>query len=284
MFKIKRLAPALGVEIEGVDLSKPLVESAMQEILGALDREGVVLMRKQHISIDDFMRFSKGVGPLAIHSLKQYSKPGMPELMVASNIIENDKPIGLADGGQHWHTDGSYLEKPYRATILHAIEVPMKDGVALGDTMFASTGAAYDALEPDMQQRLSELRALNCHGVARNKRGKDLALEAGQREHMLKGVEQPVVRTHPYTGRKCLYAHRGSTARICGYDDAASDELLEMLFEHVIKPEFIYRHNWRVGDILMWDNCSTQHCAIGDYDLPLRRLLYRTVVQGQAAF
>src|SRR3954467_304115 len=159
MLEMRKLTPHIGVELIGLDLAKPLADSLRDQVNDALARNGVALMRGQRLSVDQFMAFSRGIGPLAVHSLKQYSKPGHPELMVNSNIVENGQPIGLADGGQHWHTDGAYLEQPYRTTILYAVEVPVNDeGVALGDTAFASTSAAYDALPPETKERIAGLR------------------------------------------------------------------------------------------------------------------------------
>ena len=284
MLNATNLTPKIGVEIEGADLAGALDDTTMNEILTLLNHNGVAVMRGQKLGIEQFMGFGRRIGPLAVHSLRQFSKPGFPELMVNSNIIEDGKPVGLADGGQHWHTDGAYLEKPYRATILYAVEIPIEHGVALGDTMFASTSAAYDALTPDMKDRLSTRRGVHCHGVARAKKAKSLALDAEQQAVLSNSVEHPAIRTHPYTGRKCLYVNPGSTLRLTDTDEDESDRLLATLFEHVSQPQFIYRHKWRAGDVVMWDNCSTQHCAVGDYQLPLRRLLYRTIVQGDKPF
>jgi taurine dioxygenase len=283
MLKATRLTPHIGVEVSGADLAGTSDEATIKEVLALLDENGVVVMRGQALSVEQFMGFSKRVGPLAVHSLKQFSKPGFPELMVNSNIVENGKPLGLADGGQHWHTDGAYLGEPYRATILYAVEVPVQNGVALGDTMFTSTAAAYDALPADMKERLSIRRGVHCHGVARAKKAKPLALDAEQEAKLAKTVEHPAIRTHPYTGRKCVYVNPGSTLRVTDMPEDESDATLKTLFAHVTRPEFVYRHKWRVGDVVMWDNCSTQHCAVGDYH-PLRRLLYRTIVQGTKPF
>src|SRR4051812_1066917 len=206
LLEIKKLTPHVGVEIVGLDVSKPLPDSVRDELNDALAQNGVALIRGQRLSIEQFMGFSRSIGPLAVHSLKQFSKPGFPELMVNSNIVEDGKPVGLADGGQHWHTDGAYLETPYRTTILYSVQVPVgDDGVALGDTAFASTSAAYDALPEDLKARLGGMRALHCHGVAREKYLH--ALDKSQSEALRKTVEHPVVRTHPVTGRKCLYVN-----------------------------------------------------------------------------
>jgi len=283
MLKSGKLSETLGVEISGVDLSQPLAPAIRDEILNLLDHHGVALIRGQQLSMEQFLAFSRQVGPLATHSLKQYSAPGCPEIMINSNIVENGRPLGLADGGQHWHTDGGYLETSYRATILYAVEVPVRDGISLGDTLFASTSGAYDRLDPDTRSKLDGLRARHCHGVARMKRAETLKLEGSDTVALRKTVEHPAVRTHPYTGRKCIYVNPGSTLGFAGLDPDESDSLLEQLFNHITSPDYLYRHNWRAGDVVMWDNCSTQHRAVGDYH-PLRRLLYRTIVQGDKPF
>lgn len=278
------LTEKIGSEIKGMDLAGETSDEAIAQVVQTLAERGVVVIRNQNLSIEHFMGFSRRVGPLAIHSLNQFAKPGFPELMVNSNIVENGKPLGLADAGRDWHTDGAYTETPYRSTILYSIEVPVENGKALGDTVFASTAAAYDALDPEMKRKLDPLKAVHAHGVARDKRGNAHALEYEQAREMKKGVEHPVVRTHPVTGRKCLYVDEGTTRQICGMDEPESDALINSIVRHVIQEKFIYRHNWRVGDVLMWDNCSTLHQALGDYKLPLRRLIYRTLVKGTKPF
>lgn len=275
------LTPHLGTEIKGLDLSRGVGSDTVAAILRVLDERGVVTLRNQQLTLESFMAFSRALGPLDVHPLRKFSRPGFPELMINSNIIENGQPIGLADAGQHWHTDGAYLERPYRVTLLYGVEIPVNDGVPLGDTCFASTSAAYDALDPALRQRLANLKGINVHGVGRKKySATPLDLGADLSKKIQSGMEHPVVRTHPYTGRKCIYVNSGCTSQIAGMSESESDALLQQLFEHITRAEFVYRHRWQVGDILMWDNCSTQHRAVGDYALPLRRLLYRTLVQG----
>jgi len=280
MLNTHNLTPYLGAEITGPDLSRPIDPAVTQQILHVLDERGVVIIRDQHLSLENFMSFSRALGPLDVHPLRKFSRPGFPELMINSNIVEDGQPIGLADAGQRWHTDGAYLETPYRATVLYGVEVPVKDGRPLGDTMFTSTSAAYDALDPEFRQRLSGMRAVNNHGVARTKLSMSLKLDESLKDRIQKGVEHPVIRTHPHTKRKCLYINQGTTQHICGLPQTESDALLENLCAHLVRSDFIYRHQWRAGDIVMWDNCSTQHNAVGDYELPQRRLLYRTLVKG----
>jgi len=274
-----RLSPKFGVEVKDVNLSDPLEDNVMNKLVTALYEQGVVILRRQNLTIESFMAFSRRIGPLTIHPLKQFSKPGYPELMVNSNIVENGKPLGLADGGQDWHTDGAYIERPHRSTILYAVEVPIQDGIVLGDTMFASTTWAYDSLSENLKRLIDPLTAVHRHGVHRERRGAAVHIR-GLGDPALGGVQHPVVRVHHNTGRKCLYVNEGSTAYIQGLGDTESQDLINTLIRHVVRPEYIYRHKWQAGDVVMWDNCSTQHCAIGDYKPPLRRLLYRTVVRG----
>lgn len=204
MTSVVQLTQHLGVEIQGVDLAKRTRDANISDIVTLLDKHEVVVIRDQTLAVDQFVAFSRLVGPLAIHPLAQYSKPGFPELMVNSNIIENGKPLGLADGGQRWHTDGAYLETPHHSTILYALEVPIKDGIALGDTMFASTTAAYDALGAAMKNELLRLRATNFPNLARERGGQGVFNES-QRKKFAQGAEHPVVRIHSRTAKKCIY-------------------------------------------------------------------------------
>ena len=186
------LTERIGSEIRDLDLGRETPDEDIAYVVQTLAERGVVVIRNQKLTIDQFMGFSRRVGPLAIHSLNQFSKPGFPELMVNSNIVENGKPLGLADAGRDWHTDGAYTETPYRSTILYSVEIPVENGKALGDTVFASTSAAYDALGPELRQKVDSLKAVHAHGVARDKRGNAHALEYEQSREMRKGVEHPV--------------------------------------------------------------------------------------------
>jgi len=221
-----------------------------------------------------------------VHVMRQYNDPQMPEVLVLSNIFENGKPIGMQDAGQYWHTDLSYTAEPSRCSLLYAVEIPFENGVALGDTFFVNTAAAYEALPDDMKARLSGLEATHSY-TARYERmekgGKRVALEEDQKKAVPE-VVHPVVRTHPFTGRKCLYVNEGFTVGIVGMAKEESDELLAYLYRHVTDERFMYRHRWQVGDLLMWDNCSTQHNAIANYGPQQRRHMRRTTVRGTATF
>jgi taurine dioxygenase len=181
-------------------------------------------------------------------------------------------------------------------SALYALEVPVKDGRVLGDTSFASTTAAYEALPDEVKQRLNGLKNIHSYRYYRNKnieaqreeqaRGGRFVQEHILTEDQLKSVpdvETPVVRTHPVTQRKGLFINEAHTSHVAGMSAAESQKLLSELYRHIIKPEFIYTHSWRPGDLLMWDNAAVQHKATFDYDLPLRRLMHRTTVRGTAA-
>jgi len=222
-----------------------------------------------------------------INVRKDCLKPGYPEIFVVSNVLENGRPVGSNDTGQFWHSDLCYLREPSRASLFYALEVPEKDGKAFGDTMFASTTAAFDALPDDVKARIANLRSIQSYAKGyynpnrRNGVRKQLTEE---QKAKTPDVEHPLVRTHPFTGKKCLFVNEGFTASIAGLPQSESAELLEYLVQHTTRPEFVYRHSWRVGDMLIWDNCATQHRAIMDYDLPLRRRMERTTLKGSTPY
>ena len=282
--KTRPLTPKFGVEILGVDLAAPLSEADFSQIEQLFNEHGVVLFRGQNISEDQHIEFSQRFGPLEIHVRKDALMKHRPEIFVVSNVHENGKPIGSVDAGQFWHTDLSYKQVPSRGSLLLAREVPMRDGKVIGDTMFCSTIAAFAGLPSDLQKRLETLSAVHHYEKGYNRdrpSGKRKPLTPEQLAS-LPDVVHPVVRKHPYTGKPCLFVNEGYVTEIVGLPKAESDALLEQLFEHCLKDEFIYRHNWRVGDLLLWDNCSTQHCAVGDYEPGQRRRMDRTTLTGTA--
>ena len=180
----------------------------------------------------------------------------------------------------------SLPDQPSRCSLLYAVEIPFEKGVALGDTLFVNTSAAYEALPDDMKARLARLKAQHSY-TARYQRMQKGGLRDELDEDQKKAVPEvvhPVVRTHPSTGRKCLYVNEGFTVGIVGMPKDESDALLAGLYDHVTDPRFMYRHQWQVGDLLMWDNCSTQHNAVANYAPHQRRHMRRTTVRGSVPF
>lgn len=277
----KDLVEHLGAEVMGVDLRHPLQQDELRRIEDRFDERGVLLFRNQMLTEAQHVAFSRALGELEIHLLKQYLLPGHPEIIVISNMEENGKPVGVADAGRQWHTDVSYKEKPSRASLLYARRVPQpQGGRTFGDTVFVNTSAAYDALPTDMQDYLGTLRARHSYV----KRAHIRAKVAQDRMHEVPEVTHPVIRTHPATGRKCIYVNEGFTTEIVGLTAKESDGLLQQLWDHCTSEKFQYRHRWQVGDLIMWDNCSTQHLAPGDYGPDQHRLMHRTTLAGTAVF
>ena len=270
------LSKHVGAEISGIDISKPLPDHVFKAIEEAYDRHSVLVFRGQTLTPEQQIAFSQRFGELEISPRTQFALPGHPEILVLSNIIIDGKPIGNADAGRTWHTDMSYTKTPPRGSLLYAREIPVENGRALGDTVFASAAAAYDTLSSEMKKKLAGLRAIHRAGAKKYAPGSKLADLVKD----MPDVEHPVVRTHPVTGRKAIYVREGECIGICGMPDEESLPLIKELGELVTRPEFCYRHSWRVGDLLMWDNSMTQHLAISDYQLPRRRLMHRVTVNG----
>lgn len=279
---LRHSAAPLGAEIIGLDLAQPLDEATFRAIEDVFHDRGVIVFRDQRLTEQQHIAFSRRFGELEIHVAKQYLKPGHPEILVLSNVIENGRNIGLADAGQYWHSDLSYVANPSRCSLLYALEIPIQDGRVLGETLFASAAHAYDTLPDPLKARLEGARAIHRY-ADRYKKQQDAGGRAPLSEEQLKrvpDVSHPVIRAHPLAGRKVLFVNEGFTVYMEGMPPTESDLLLRELFRHILRPETLYTHQWRQGDLLMWDNCLVQHRAIRDYALPLRRLMHRTTVAG----
>ncbi|HXP02674.1 MAG TPA: TauD/TfdA family dioxygenase [Stellaceae bacterium] len=267
---------ALGAEIRGVDLSQPLGDNAFAAIERTYDAHGVIFFRDQHITPAQQVAFTRRFGEIEFNIFgERWSVPGSPEIVVVSNVTDDGKPIGVRRAGENWHSDMCYTARPPRGTMLYAHEIPDLFGLPLGDTEFASAAAAWDAL-PETIKRLLGGRLATFDFSGRKR-----ALTPTQAEiDRNPPVTHPIVRTHPRTGRKCLYVMRDDCTGIEGMEAEEAEALIAALADHIIKPAHIYRHQWRPGDLLMWDNCTVQHRAIQDYDLPQRRLMHRTTMGG----
>lgn len=270
---------ALGAEIIGADLTQPLDEATFAQIHDAFYKHEVVFFRGRELSDEDHIRFSARFGELRKLKIGNPLHDHHPEIFVVSNIKKEGKHIGSYDAGVFWHTDGAYLARPHAVSALRALQVPVVDGRVLGDTQFASSTAAYDALSPSMKKRIDGLQAV--HSILRRL---DKTQQSGIKKDYSSAVKSdpeathPLVRTHPVTGRKCLYVTEGYTARILGLPEDESRDLIAELTQHCIKPEFIYRHHWQQYDLVMWDDCSTTHKATFDYPETTPRLMHRTTV------
>lgn len=269
---------ALGAEIRGVDLARPMDDDTFAAIERAFDEHGVIFFRDQHITPPQQVAFTRRFGDIEFNIFgERWSVPGSPEIVVVSNITEDGRPIGVRRAGENWHSDMCYAPRPPRGTMLYALEVPDMFGLALGDTEFASAAAAWEALPESLRRHLDGRRAIFdfC--------GRKRAFPPTQAEKdRYPPVTHPIARRHPRTGRTCLYVMRDDCTGIEGIAQPEAEALIAALADHIIKPAFVYRHQWRQGDLLMWDNCAVQHRAIQDYDMPQRRLMHRTTMDGAA--
>jgi len=269
--RTRPLSPAIGAEIIGVDLSQPMSDETFARILDAWHRHLVILLRDQHLTEDDQVRFGERFGPPAVSHTRRYTTKN-PAVMLISNIRENGQPIGaLPDGEMHFHTDQCHQERPAMASMLYALEVPSKGG----NTLFANGYAAYETLPDSIKQRIAGRRALNAYDYDNASTRRGTKLREG-----IPSCWHPIVRTHPATGRKALYVNRLMTVAVEGMPDEEAEELLNLLFDHQEKPEFIYEHVWRPHDLLLWDNRCALH-ARTDFSAGERRLMRRLTILGE---
>src|SRR3954471_6660601 len=279
--KVVPSGKALGATIEGLDLAQPLAET--DRIIEHLGRHSVLSFPAQTLTGRPQRDFAAQFGELEINVASgPYQEPGVPEVMTLSNIVENGKPIGLADAGQGWHTDMSYSRSIAFANVLYGIKIPRRNGKTLGATQFASMHAAYDGLPEELKSSLAGKTILHdfekfWEMMRREKGSKRPPLTDAQRKSK-PPVSHPIFLEHPLTRRKVLYANPGYSIRINELPEKESDEILEFLFVHQVKPEYLYTFEWQEGDVLVWEDIGTIHNAVADYGPDEHRLIYRCQV------
>lgn len=265
----------IGCEVKGIDLRDPVDPEAAAAIYQAWLDHAVLVFRDQDLSQEDLVRVTGIFGEFAplgrpAHTLPSGFSKILPNIMLISNIRENGETIGaLPDGEMMFHHDTIHRDEPHKATLLYSVEVPTWGG----DTLFASGTGAYDALDAMMKRKLEGKRAVNYYVYNSVKRNDKQAVDATSQ------AVHPVVRTHDETGCKALYVNRLMSVKIEDMPEAESDATLEYLFDHSEKPEFVYTHVWRKGDLIVWDNRCSSH-ARTDFPSDQRRLLLRTTVKG----
>jgi alpha-ketoglutarate-dependent taurine dioxygenase len=277
---IKSLDAALGAEVAEIDLSKPLPRADIDAIEAAWRERLVVVFHGQTLSDPQLIAFSRNFGELDPPGPNPYGEPfnkEHPELNVISNVVENGKPIGnLGDGEAVWHADMTYVDVPPKAGILHALEVPPPE--AGGNTYFANMFAAYESLPSDLKEVAEGKVAV--HDASRNSAG---MLRKGYKEitdvRETVGAHHPLVRTDPKTGRKVLFLGRRPNADVLGLSVAESEALLDALWAHATQPRFVMCHEWRLGDLLMWNNLSVLHRR-DPFDPKTRRVMHRSQIKG----
>jgi taurine dioxygenase len=277
---IKILDATLGAEVSGVDVAKPVPRADIDAIAAAWRERLVVVFHGQDLSDPELVAFSRNFGELDPPGPNPYGAPFLkehPELNVISNVVEDGKPIGnLGDGEAVWHADMTYVDVPPKAAMLHALEVPPPQ--AGGNTYFANMFAAYETLPAELKRAAEGKIAV--HDASRNSAG---MLRKGYKDvtdvRETVGAHHPLVRTDPNTGRKALFLGRRPSAYVLGMSVAESEALLDALWAHATQPRFTLCHQWRVGDLLMWNNLSVLHRR-DPFDPKTRRVMHRSQIKG----
>lgn len=266
----------MGLRIDGMDLTGPLGDDAVAKIRALWMRHPVMVFSDQDLTPRQHLDFAGRFGALQRHTITELLHPDYPELLVLSNRGRGGTaPIN--NGGAYWHSDITYEPEPPMGSILHGIIVPPSGG----DTLFVNMTAAYAALDDETKRALDGVSAVHNYRYRYEK-----MVEAGVRppqseEKMAqwRDVVHPVVRTHPETGEKALFVNEGFTARIEGWPESGSRAMLERLYAHCADERFVYAHRWRAGDLVLWDNRCTMHCATS-YDLAHERSMHRATIRG----
>lgn len=269
------IAKTFGVEVQGIDLSKPLDAETSEWINNAINEHAIVVFRNQSLNAGRLAEFGRLFGSPRPHSLERYRHPEVPEVSFLTNLDEEGKPDKFgAKRATAWHTDETYEKHLPRLAILHALEVTS----ARGGTIFADMRTAYDTLPAALRGKLDTLTAR--HGYTTGPDGEKLYGGELARKFAETHPEQhrPAITVHPRTGRRILFVNPLHTHGFVGLEGDEALNLIETLSEHSTRPDNIYYHNWRVGDVLMWDETSTMHRGAGDYNPEERRVMLRTIV------
>lgn len=281
--KVTPLSPVLGAEITGIDLRESLSRPVVDEIL-ALWREHIVLVFPgQELSLEQQLEFAANFGELgerkrAPDDLKERTEgiyQTNENILLVTNIKVDGEPIGAFGDADMWfHIDSGYAERPYKYTILYALELPSRGG----NTLFSNTYLAYDAVPDELKRKLAGRKALHIHEYLRTEKV-DITKDISGSPHFY----HPVFITHPETGKKALFVDRLMTRHIEGFDTDESERILNQLFDLIERPEFVYEHVWRLGDVVMWDNRVAVHGRTW-FPKEENRLLRRCTIEGDPLY
>ena len=277
--RVTPLKDGFGAEINGVDL--PTAGAAeMKEVVKAFHHHGAILVRDQKMSPDNLLHLIRQFGEPEGHTLQEFTLPGYPNIYILSNKLVDGKPIGAHNDGVGWHTDYSYKAEPVMSTMLYAVEVPPEGS----DTLLADCVAAWDALPPERQAALEPLKLHHSYAhFMRNRQWGAMELSEELKAEN-PDVVHPLIRTHPADGRKALWVSTGTVDEVVGMANPEGLDLIDELVEWVTQDRFVYRHKWRAGDVLMWDNRCTLHTGTLYDDTKYDRLMHRLWVKGDAPY
>ncbi len=273
-FTIAPLTDHTGAEVTGLDFTRPLDGETRSTLNKAFAEHHVLVMRSQHFEPDDFIAAVQLFGELQAHDKKEHHVPGHPDVSYVSNdeFVNGRRIIP----GETFHTDHSNHPRPPKATTLFAVELPSSGG----DTQYVNMHDAYDELSEKTKQKIDGLKAVHSYLSKYSPRPLGYLSEESRRNLPLPGVH-PLVRTHPENGRKALFLNPVRMESIVGMEDADALKLIDELMQHATQKKYEYRHKWRHGDWVMWDNRSVMHQANPDYDMNERRYLYRLMLKGE---
>ena len=259
----------------GVDLQEGVDAETFTALRDVLHERGAVLFRNQILGDEEYLRFARQLGELETHALQKSN------LVILTNAVKDGKPLGLFEVGQFWHSDGSYTPTPSMYTLLYGIEIPHDaDGNPLGGTWLTSTAAAYDGLASDFRKKLEGLKAVYSYDYRyQQRKAANASVVASPSQTAYTDVRHPVIWIHPVTGRKAIFVNEGYVTHLEGVPKAEGDAILKDLLAHVVSEKYVYRHEWKARDVLVFDHNSTQHRAIADYDLPQLRFIKRIGVK-----
>ena len=273
------LKPGFGAEIEGLDLSRAS-RAEVADVVDAFHRHGAILLRNQKLGPDDLMRFISAFGEAEGHTLQQFTLPGYPKIYILSNRKVDGVPIGAHNDGVGWHTDYSYKPEPVMCTMLYAVEVPPEGS----DTLLADGCAAWAELDPAKRAELGKLKLHHsyAHFMSTREYGRTELSDEIKRDNP--DVEHPLIRTHPADGRKALWPSTGTVTEVIGKPGPEGLALIDELVEFMTQDRFVYRHKWRAGDLLMWDNRCTLHTGTLYDDTKYFRTMHRLWVKGDKPY
>ncbi len=274
--KIRRLSYALGAEVLGVDPSRAQDAATVAAIRAAWLEHLVLVFPGMDMTVAQHVEFSRQFGELEAHPVAGLRDEDHPEMFRVTNRITNGKRSETAEAGRVWHSDGAYTLRPPTGALLHCRARPDVGG----DTWFTNMYRAYDTLSDTLKGIVDKLSVVNDLGaIPATKRRDPLKLAQALQENP--PVVQPMVRVHPETGRKALYLSEAVTRRIDGMTEEESRGLLQYLFAHSVRPEFTFRHTWRLHDLVLWDNRCAMHLAPPDFDPAQLREMFRTTLVGE---
>lgn len=286
--RIEPNGAGLGATIHDIDLSQALSDPDYKAIERALGDHGVVSFPDQRLTSAQLRDYAARFGKLEINVANIFHDADFPEVMILSNIKENGQPIGLSDAGQDWHTDMSYSKTIAFSNVLYGIKIPYRNGEPLGNTEFCDMHAAYEDLPEDLKQELDGMTITHDFNkfweMMRREKGSTRPPLTEKQRKQKPPVSHPVFLVHPITGKKVLYANPGYSVRINELPEERSEAVLKFLFEHQVQDKYRYRHRWKEGDVLMWDNMGTIHNAVADYTPEEHRFIKRCQVMADKYF